>query len=390
MPEDATECPYCGAEITNGKRIASILVGVMLAVGAVAAYFAYTNHQVALQQEREQAIRDSLAHLDAIMRAPEIDLDSTGCYTECPISHNGLEVVLTTNSDEMLTKVVVNRDGQFLQTLIDSPDGDSGVSPSQEGNSLVYYLDANFDGYVDIWIGDMHGYRTSSMLFLWDNAAGKFLTVTIDGKEESLFSCDFYPQSGDVMMTVPGNMWTSQSLYKWSGSNLEAKSGLYTMYFKNTPDDHFYTLYDGKTNEAILRTDQRTDLPDEWLKYAPDQPEYEYAEEAGDEVYGENDGYYDNETSSNSYSSGARSQSNNVPRWVVSAEERVEEDANELVAMVRAGQINPMNVMRIRQAVESNLPQLVNYYQEQGNYGKVMYYQQKAIAFDQIFRALQM
>ena len=64
--------------------------------------------------------------------------------------------------------------------------------------------------------------------------------------------------------------------------------------------------------------------------------------------------------------------------------------ANELVAMVRAGQINPMNVMRIRQAVESNLPQLVNYYQEQGNYGKVMYYQQKAIAFDQIFRALQM
>ena len=49
-----------------------------------------------------------------------------------------------------------------------------------------------------------------------------------------------------------------------------------------------------------------------------------------------------------------------------------------------------MNVMRIRQAVESNLPQLVNYYQEQGNYGKVMYYQQKAIAFDQIFRALQM
>ena len=68
----------------------------------------------------------------------------------------------------------------------------------------------------------------------------------------------------------------------------------------------------------------------------------------------------------------------------------MEEDANELVAMVRAGQINPMNVMRIRQAVESNLPQLVNYYQEQGNYGKVMYYQQKAIAFDQIFRALQM
>ena len=78
VPEDATECPYCGAEITNGKRIASILVGVMLAVGAVAAYFAYNSHQVALQQEREQAIRDSLAHLDAIMRAPEIDLDSTG------------------------------------------------------------------------------------------------------------------------------------------------------------------------------------------------------------------------------------------------------------------------------------------------------------------------
>ncbi|MBQ9466462.1 MAG: hypothetical protein IJU62_05755 [Muribaculaceae bacterium] len=106
--------------------------------------------------------------------------------------------------------------------------------------------------------------------------------------------------------------------------------------------------------------------------------------DSGEDQYDDEDGYYNNDPSPNTQSSGS-----NVPAWLEQAEEKVAEDSQELLAMVRAGRVHPLNVMRIKQAMESNLPQIVSYYSEHGNYEKVAYYRRLAGALDEIFRQLQ-
>ena len=81
------------------------------------------------------------------LSVPTVTLDKHGLFTveDCPTTHEVLEVKLHEN-DFIIDRVEIYADGMRMRSL-----------PIREEDCLVrkvvHFLDANFDGYVDILIG---------------------------------------------------------------------------------------------------------------------------------------------------------------------------------------------------------------------------------------------
>ena len=104
------------------------------------------------------------------IKAPNIETDASGIITlaQCPTECEGLKVEV---SDD-ITKASVYLDDQLLQTFSSGEDEPLAT----DGDKSVHFLDANFDGYADIFIGAGES-RTYSSLFVWNPSAEQFVRI---------------------------------------------------------------------------------------------------------------------------------------------------------------------------------------------------------------------
>lgn len=87
--------------------------------------------------------------------------------SDCPQEMEGIEVELSKTDDVQTIKIT--KDGKFLQKL----EGDFYAGSAVFDKSIVYYVDANYDGKIDLFIGSGRD-RTNNTLLLWNSDKNKF------------------------------------------------------------------------------------------------------------------------------------------------------------------------------------------------------------------------
>ena len=197
---------------------------------------------------------------DVKMKAPEIETDANGMITleQCPTTYEGLRVEL---SDD-ITKAFIYLDDQLLQTISDTDEEPLAT----DGDKSVHFMDANFDGYVDIFIGPGQS-RTYSTLLLWDPAAEQFARMGLLG-EPALQNIVLHPATKSVFDGGSASwcaIYFSRSI--WEGGMLKKVEEVtnvndpeqYGEYEVNAP----YTLKDAD-GKVIAATDKASELPGVW------------------------------------------------------------------------------------------------------------------------------
>ena len=194
------------------------------------------------------------------MKAPQIKTDADGIITleQCPTAYEGLKVVL---SDD-ITKASIYLDDQLLQTVSDTDEEPLAT----DGDKSVHFMDANFDGYVDIFIGAGQS-RTYSTLLLWAPAANQFTRVGTLG-EPMLQNIMLHPATKSVIEGGSASycanyftrsIWEGGMLKKLEEVTSVSDPEQYGEYDVNSP----YTLKDAE-GKVIAATDKASELPGVW------------------------------------------------------------------------------------------------------------------------------
>lgn len=208
---------------------------------------------------------DSRQQEDSDMRAPRIEADANGIITldQCPTFYDGLMVAL---SDD-LTKASIYNGNQLIQTITASEDDPFAT----DGDKSVHFLDANFDGYVDIFIGAGVS-RTYSSLLLWNPSTKQFVMVGASGGAGSLTFQNFmlHPESKSVFMGGSSSYCSSFfERYIWNGNDLKVVEELTIVNvpkeYKNYNVNSRFTLKDDKGN-VIVSAKKEDKLPGLWKK----------------------------------------------------------------------------------------------------------------------------
>ncbi len=196
---------------------------------------------------------------------PVCQPNSYGLITleECPEQHQQLTVKLSEERD----KITIYYNGQVMQELTTD---DEFTSPIAEGECPVYFLDANFDGKCDIFVGPGLS-RTYSTLLLWNSQTGKFEPLTdcdgaalqniaLDPVNKRVFdggSSSYCEEDGDMMV--------------WNGNKLEIVETLViisdpTQYRANGVK-YMFTVKNKKTGRLVKATNYKQNLPTRWRNY---------------------------------------------------------------------------------------------------------------------------
>lgn len=194
------------------------------------------------------------------MKAPQIETDANGLITleQCPTIYEGLRVEL---SDD-ITKAYIYLDDQLLQTISDTDE----EPLASDGDKSIHFMDANFDGYVDIFIGAGQS-RTYSTLLLWDPAAEQFARMGLLG-EPMLQNIVLHPATKSVFeggsaswcaLYFTRSVWEGNTLKKVEEVTNVNEPEQYGEYEVNAP----YTLKDAE-GKVITATDKASELPGMW------------------------------------------------------------------------------------------------------------------------------
>lgn len=194
------------------------------------------------------------------MKAPKIEADANGIITlaQCPTEYEGLKVNVT---DDVM-KATIYQGNQQLQTIA----GDDEEPLATDGDKSVHFMDANFDGYVDIFIG-AGASRTYSTLILWNPATKQFQRLGVLG-EPMLQNFMLHPASKSVFEGGSASAFAyyfSRSI--WENSTLKKVEELicvndaeqYGEYEVNAP----FTIRDGEGN-TIATFQKAGELPAQW------------------------------------------------------------------------------------------------------------------------------
>jgi len=190
---------------------------------------------------------------------------------DCPQKMDDLNVELSQNEDYEQT-IRITKDGELLQEL----KGDTYYqgSPMVFEDSMVYYIDANFDGYTDIYIGTGED-RTSNSILLWNSDKNIFEKY---GKDDELsFMNPYFSPSEKAIYTCGGNGFYDfgYSKYIWKDGKLIKEEILDEILFREGFDfDSYneftdykrtkkYTLFDSNY-KPITETDNYDELPNKW------------------------------------------------------------------------------------------------------------------------------
>ncbi len=194
------------------------------------------------------------------MKAPQIATDEAGLIDlqMCPKDYGSLSVSVS----EDYTEAQVFSEGKLMQTISD-PDG--GLVATGD-DTPVAYMDANFDGFVDIFIGPGES-RTYSTLLLWNPVAQQFDRVGTLG--DPAFQNIMLHPSGKSVYEGGSASWCANVFfhYVWEDNRMKEVEELTVVndseQYGEYDVESRYTLKDGDQN-LILATDNVDKLPGVW------------------------------------------------------------------------------------------------------------------------------
>ena len=189
---------------------------------------------------------------------------------DTPHKAQGLEVALTQDGI-LAVEARIMAHGELQQSITDE-DGLCTDWYNQSEQELVHFLDANFDGYLDIFIGPGES-RTYSCLLLWspsNNRYERMGSLGEPGWQNPLFS----PNEKAVYMGGSNSAWEfGFTKYVWRGKRLVVVEELeyvrdlkdYNRNFPGSRKSHAIVIKDAN-GRVKASTNNLKSLPDNWQK----------------------------------------------------------------------------------------------------------------------------
>lgn len=199
------------------------------------------------------------------LAVPAVTLDRYGTFTvaDCPTTHETLEVKLLENENR-IDKIQIFAEGMLMQSL-----------PIREEDAItrneVHFLDANFDGNVDILIGPGCN-REYSALIMWDREENCWARATNDGF--SIFNGDFFYDPSRMVVyrrTSSSAVETTYTMMIWQGTDLQSEETFLIIGDRSCYDSyhvtHRYTIRNYYSDEDIISTDNPNEIFDPWDRW---------------------------------------------------------------------------------------------------------------------------
>lgn len=285
----------------NPLRWLLIVLATLIVIGCVS-LFAWQRElfNKKLTQNDTTAV-DSVA-VDTLsdMAAPVIELNEDGMYTveNCPTTYEGLDILIEKDFNGCITKLDVKKGGKLVCSF--SATGDSGFDVD---NDQIHFLDANFDGYVDFFLGPVFD-RSHSRLFLWDPSVSRF-QVAMDYDQTTFNGIYHFHPAEQRVYTINTGGWSTTCVSRcfWIGNKLFTDEILYEQFLHSSYSEHQpnrYVIregsYDGK---ILLSTDNPNKIPTRWKKWAniPTPEEEKKYAEADAQVFSAEESYRANDES---------------------------------------------------------------------------------------------
>ena len=203
---------------------------------------------------------DSTTQNRESMQAPKVETDANGIITlaQCPTEYEGLKVVLSND----ITEASIYRDDQLLQTI----SGTDDEPLATDGDRSIHFMDANFDGYVDIFIGAGES-RTYSTLVVWNPEDNQFNRIGMLG-EPMLQNFTLHPESKSVFEGGSASAFANYfSRSVWENNTLKP---LEELIFVNDADEYEeydvddpYTIKDSE-GKTLVTFSNASELPQPW------------------------------------------------------------------------------------------------------------------------------
>ena len=199
------------------------------------------------------------------LAVPAVTLDRYGTFTvaDCPTTHETLEVKLLENENR-IDKIQIFAEGMLMQSL-----------PVREEDAItrneVHFLDANFDGNVDILIGPGCN-REYSALIMWDREENCWARATNDGF--SIFNGDFFYDPSRMVVyrrTSSSAVETTYTMMIWQGTDLQSEETFLIIGDSSCYDSyhvtHRYTIRNYYSDEDIISTDNPNEIFNPWDRW---------------------------------------------------------------------------------------------------------------------------
>ena len=265
VSENAKWCPKCGCPIDNqsngfkvnnkkngsGRKWIVAVLSIIVLIAAVAiAFYAFSSEN---------------SNNDLEMMAPQITADADGFIVldQCPTQYPSIRIAL--EGEGSILKAKVYKNDMLLQILEGEEEYDALATDIIDINDPknVHFMDINFDGYVDIFIGPSMS-RTKSSVFLWNPTSESFQQVA---KDEMLQNIILEPSSKSFYQGGSGWRSIGFSRYKWAYYSIEELETLEIVSDASQYEDYNVTHeYTVKTKEGkiVSETDNISELPEKW------------------------------------------------------------------------------------------------------------------------------
>lgn len=186
--------------------------------------------------------------------------------SQCATTDSDISVKLSKDAEGQ-QKAVIYMNGKQTQVF-------GGEEPlftdwyDQAAETFIHFVDANFDGHIDIFLG-LGASRTYSTLLLWNPAKNKFERYGELG-EPSLQNPVFSPHEKAIYESGSNSAWEySFSKLEWKGSKLVETDNLY--YYANPAEQakmsgkktSMFEKHD-KNDNVVRAYKNRKQLPKNW------------------------------------------------------------------------------------------------------------------------------
>ena len=168
---------------------------------------------------------------------------------------------LTVEVSEDFTTATIYRDGKEIQTVYE----EFGLASDE---AMVRFLDANFDGHTDIYIGPGMS-RTANSLLLWDEKEQKFVNV----QNGTALQNPMLDPNTKSFIEGGSNSFCETGIGRstFDGANMVKQEELTIIAdpeeYMNNNVEHKYTLKD-KDGKVLCSTETLEGLPKNWQNYA--------------------------------------------------------------------------------------------------------------------------
>lgn len=199
------------------------------------------------------------------LAVPKVNLDEDGFFTvdDCPTTHDVLDVTLN-EGEYAINLVLVSSDDLPMTTV----PIDEEYDVTQD---VVHFLDANFDGKVDILVGPGTN-RNYSVLLLWNDEKNDFVLASNDGFV--VFNGYFFFDTKNQVvyrMTSASAFETICTKMVWMGTDLQSEVTFLQVSDPSCYDSYRvtdrYTIRNYYSDEDVISTNDPNRIPAPWSKW---------------------------------------------------------------------------------------------------------------------------